>query len=63
MLPTGSQSEEAALVKSAYHFASKAHNGRFRASSEEYLEHDLAVARDMIQLGAEHRFHCRRFTS
>lgn len=45
--------EDAALVKSAYEFAQQAHNGRFRSSSERYIDHDLAVARDIIQLGAD----------
>lgn len=38
------------LIERAYEFASKAHQGQFRDSGEEYIQHPLAVARILADL-------------
>ncbi|HHX10651.1 MAG TPA: bifunctional (p)ppGpp synthetase/guanosine-3',5'-bis(diphosphate) 3'-pyrophosphohydrolase [Firmicutes bacterium] len=38
------------LVQRAYVFAAKAHQGQFRLSGEEYIEHPVAVARILSEL-------------
>ncbi len=42
--------EKVALVKDAYDFASKAHEGQVRKSGEPYLEHPLQVALTLAEL-------------
>jgi GTP pyrophosphokinase len=49
-LPSG---RSALLVQQAYEFANEIHNGRQRESGELYIEHDLAVAQTMNQLGVD----------
>lgn len=49
-LPNG---QSASQVKQAYEFANLIHNGRQRESGELYIEHDLAVAQTMNQLGVD----------
>lgn len=49
-LPNG---QSASQVKQAYEFANQVHNGRQRESGELYIEHDLAVAQTMCQLGVD----------
>ena len=36
------------LVQRAYVFAAKAHEGQFRLSGEDYIEHPVAVARSCL---------------
>ena len=38
------------LVQRAYVFAAKAHEGQFRLSGEDYIEHPVAVARILSEL-------------
>lgn len=38
------------IINRAYEFASKAHQGQFRDSGEEYIQHPLAVARILADL-------------
>ena len=42
--------QEKQLVQRAYVFAAKAHEGQFRLSGEEYIEHPVAVARILTEL-------------
>lgn len=49
-LPNGSAAQQ---IRHAYEVASKAHNGRRRQSEELYIDHDLAVAQILLQLGAD----------
>jgi len=52
-LPEGSSSEDVRRVRNAYHFAKEAHNDRRRQSGELYVEHDLAVAYTICELGID----------
>lgn len=52
-LSTGPGGECAEQVRRAYEFAEEAHAGRHRESGELYVEHDLAVAQIMAQLGID----------
>lgn len=45
--------EDIALVKSAYTFAEKAHQGHTRYSGEPYFTHPAAVAKKLAELGAD----------
>jgi len=45
-LPT----EKVAIIKNAYYYAQKAHEGQFRKSGEPYLEHPLQVAFTLAEL-------------
>ena len=51
-LPNGG-GDTAVLVRRAYEFANKNHNGRHRESGELFIDHDLAVAQIMISLGVD----------
>jgi len=42
--------ERVAIVKSAYHFAEKAHEGEVRKSGEPYINHPLQVALILVEL-------------
>lgn len=53
LLPEGHASEDAAILKAAYSFAEQNHNGRQRPFGDTYLEHDLAVANSLLELGAD----------
>ncbi|MCP4423291.1 MAG: bifunctional (p)ppGpp synthetase/guanosine-3',5'-bis(diphosphate) 3'-pyrophosphohydrolase [Chloroflexi bacterium] len=52
-LPQGSASPAGDQIRAAYDFARTAHAGRRRDSGELYIDHDLAVAHIMLQLGAD----------
>lgn len=52
-LPEDRRDKEAEQIQAAYSYADEAHNGRRRLSGELYIEHDLAVAREMVRLGAD----------
>jgi GTP pyrophosphokinase len=52
-LPQGVDSDAAQQVRRAYEFAEAAHAGKHRNSGELYIEHDLAVALIMVQLGVD----------
>lgn len=52
-LPGGPEGKAARQVSRAYDFASSAHSDRHRDSGERYIEHDLAVAKIMVQLGVD----------
>ena len=42
--------EQAALVKKAYEYACKAHDGQLRLSGEPYVSHPLAVAQTLAEM-------------
>ena len=50
-LPSGSSSKEIAQIKRAYYFAKKGHRNEQHESGEIHLEHDLAVAQIISDLG------------
>lgn len=52
-LPDGAEGKSAQQVRDAYAFACEAHAGRRRKSGELYIEHDLAVAQILLQLGVD----------
>jgi GTP pyrophosphokinase len=52
-LPSGSSSKEIAQIRKAYHFVKKAHADKQRKTKELYVEHDLAVAHIISQLGVD----------
>ncbi|MFQ5400443.1 MAG: RelA/SpoT family protein [Anaerolineae bacterium] len=53
-LPNGGAKGDAAQrLQQAYELACNAHGGRHRASGELYVEHDLAVAHIMVELGVD----------
>jgi guanosine-3',5'-bis(diphosphate) 3'-pyrophosphohydrolase len=41
------------LIEKAYWFAAESHRGQFRASGEEFIEHPLAVAEILADLGLD----------
>ena len=43
--------EDIALIKKAYDFAQKAHEGHMRNSGEPYFNHLFATARNIAELG------------
>ncbi len=49
-LPNGQTAQQ---VRQAYEFANQIHNGRQRESGELFIQHDLAVAHTMSQLGVD----------
>ncbi|MCP5098774.1 MAG: bifunctional (p)ppGpp synthetase/guanosine-3',5'-bis(diphosphate) 3'-pyrophosphohydrolase [Chloroflexi bacterium] len=51
MLPLGAESDDALRLKHAYTFALQAHGDRVRETGETYIEHDLSVAGNMVELG------------
>lgn len=53
LIPGGTNSGAGDMVQRAYQFASQAHDGKHRESGELYIEHDLAVAQIMAQLGVD----------
>jgi len=52
ILPEGTSPADRDLVKRAYKFAQRAHKGQKRASGEQYIQHCLAVAAILAELGA-----------
>jgi len=52
ILPEGTSPADRDLVKRAYKVAQKAHKGQKRASGEQYIQHCLAVAAVLAELGA-----------
>ena len=52
ILPEGTSPADRDLVKRAYKVAQKAHKGQKRASGEQYIQHCLAVAAILAELGA-----------
>ncbi len=52
MLPESTSPAERALVERAYRVAEKAHRGQKRASGEPYIQHCLAVAAILAEMGA-----------
>lgn len=52
-IPGGSNGQGAALVRRAHHFLIRAHGEQKRASRELYVEHDLAVAYNVCELGMD----------
>jgi len=52
VLPEGTSPADRDLVKRAYKFAQRAHKGQKRASGEQYIQHCLAVAAILAELGA-----------
>ncbi|RMF14843.1 MAG: bifunctional (p)ppGpp synthetase/guanosine-3',5'-bis(diphosphate) 3'-pyrophosphohydrolase [Gammaproteobacteria bacterium] len=42
------------LVKRAYYYAEQAHEGQYRKSGEPYVQHPLAVANLLAELGLDH---------
>jgi GTP pyrophosphokinase len=52
ILPEGTSPADRDLVKRAYKAAQKAHKGQKRASGEQYIQHCLAVAAVLAELGA-----------
>jgi GTP pyrophosphokinase len=50
-LPKTTRHDEIELIKRAYRLAKKAHTGQKRASGEPYIQHCLAVASILINLG------------
>ena len=44
---------DAALLKRAYEFAERAHHGQKRASGKPYIEHPLAVAQTLAEMGLD----------
>jgi guanosine-3',5'-bis(diphosphate) 3'-pyrophosphohydrolase len=51
LLPDNVSPADRSLVERAYHVAEKAHEGQVRASGESYVQHCLAVASILIELG------------
>jgi guanosine-3',5'-bis(diphosphate) 3'-pyrophosphohydrolase len=51
-LPANVTPADRELVRRAYHFAAEAHKGQKRASGEPYVQHCLAVASILVELGA-----------
>jgi guanosine-3',5'-bis(diphosphate) 3'-pyrophosphohydrolase len=51
-LPANVTPADRELVSRAYHFAAEAHKGQKRASGEPYVQHCLAVAAILVELGA-----------
>lgn len=49
-LPNGSTAQR---VRQAYEVAERAHHGRRRESGELFIDHDIAVAQILVQLGAD----------
>lgn len=45
--------DNSGLIERAYLFASKAHDGQYRISGEEYIHHPLAVAEILAELGLD----------
>lgn len=52
VLPEGTSPADRDLVKRAYKVARRAHKGQKRASGEQYIQHCLAVAAILAELGA-----------
>jgi GTP pyrophosphokinase len=52
-LPAGFGPAERELIERAYKTAKKAHKGQKRASGEPYVQHCLAVASILVELGAD----------
>lgn len=52
-LPGGPTGETAVVIKRAYNFALEAHQDKRRLSGEAYIDHDLAVAHTMAELGVD----------
>ncbi len=52
-LPDGANNKDAAWIQFAYEFAEKAHAGQLRKTGKLYLEHNLAVAHNMVELGVD----------
>ncbi len=52
-MPPGTSSHTSEQIRKAYQFAQEAHAGQQHDSGELYLDHDLAVANIMQQLGAD----------
>jgi RelA/SpoT family (p)ppGpp synthetase len=52
-ISNGENGETAVLLQRAYQFALEAHQGQSRPSGEKYIEHDLAVAYTMAELGVD----------
>jgi GTP diphosphokinase / guanosine-3',5'-bis(diphosphate) 3'-diphosphatase len=52
-IPHSENGDTAVILHRAYQFALAAHQGERRLSGETYIEHDLAVAYIMAQLGAD----------
>ena len=52
-LPAGLSSQAHEQIRKAYAFAKEAHADQRRASGEKYIDHDLAVAHIMLQLGVD----------
>lgn len=50
-MPEGSSREDASRLRQAYEYAEQAHKDRRRHSRELYIEHDLAVAHTICDLG------------
>lgn len=48
--PVAYAAEDRELIRKAYEFAEKAHEGQFRASGEPYITHCVAVATILVQL-------------
>ncbi|MDE6777148.1 MAG: HD domain-containing protein, partial [Oscillospiraceae bacterium] len=49
----GEKQYDFSKIKSAYHFAEKAHEGQFRSSGQPYIIHPLAVADILLDLGMD----------
>jgi GTP pyrophosphokinase len=52
-LAAGSSDDEIGQIRRAYEFAAAAHDQQRRLSQELYVEHDLAVAAIMADLGVD----------
>jgi RelA/SpoT family (p)ppGpp synthetase len=50
--------EDVAVIRSAYEFAYKAHDGQFRKSEEPYIIHPVSVARVLTELNADRETIC-----
>jgi RelA/SpoT family (p)ppGpp synthetase len=52
-IPNGQNGDTAVLIRRAYQFALVGHQDRARPSGEAYIEHDIAVAYIMAELGVD----------
>ncbi len=52
-LPAGSSSKEVAQIERAYRFVKRAHGDRRREAGELFVDHDLAVAQIISELGVD----------